>query len=141
MDAHITRTLSSHQVKTLLAIQAHDLVDNSTWPSAGGLQGVAVEHTSPVVPGAPTRSKKRQRKGRANSGSTAANVLMQPLPDGAMPEVIETRGEHDYGIVKELHEAIALAQANPRWPDPWLVAAVASGQKAVDRFVHRLKTL
>jgi len=64
---------------------------------------------------------------------------MQPLPDGAMPEAIEARGEHDCDIVKDLHEAIALAQANPRWPDPWLVDKVAGAQKAVDHVVHCLK--
>ena len=89
-------------------------------------------HTAPVVPGTPTRSKKRQGKGRAKTGSTAANVLMQPLPDGAMPEAIVARGERDCDVVRDLYEAIALAQANPRWPEPRLVAAEARAQKATD---------
>ena len=76
------------------------------------------------MPGTPTRSKKRQGKGRAKTGSTAANVLMQPLPDGAMPEATS--------VVRDLNDAIAFAQASPRWPEPRLVAAVARAQKSID---------
>ena len=73
MDAHITRTFSSYQVKTLLAIQAHELVDNNTNNQGTSDKQTGEKHT--------TNNKRRaisvSTRPSRNSDEKAATIAQQ----------------------------------------------------------------